>query len=241
MIYNKNITNIVGRQKSVNKFESVSRTTKKVIKNKKKKSSVSWIKRQINDPFVKQAHLDGYRCRSAFKLIEIDEKFKIFNKGLSVIDVGAAPGSWSQIAVKKSGKGNVIGIDLLPILPIDGCELIQGDFTDINTQQIIINKLNVQNKQYADIIMSDMAANTTGFKSADHLRTIALVESVWNFSKMLLADNGTFIAKVFMGGTENNLLNDLKKCFKKVKHFKPKSSRKESIENYIVATGFKRN
>ncbi len=238
---NKNTKVIVGRQKSITKVKSSNRTIQKVIKNNKKKSSVAWIKRQINDPFVKQAHLEGYRCRSAFKLIEIDNKFKIFNSGKVVIDIGAAPGSWAQIAVKKCGKGNTIAIDLLPILPIDGCELIKGNFTDTNIQQTIIKKINNKGKQYADIIMSDMAANTTGFKSADHLRTIALVESAWNFAKVLLANNGTFIAKVFMGGTENNLLNDLKKCFRNVKHFKPKSSRSESIETYLVATGFKRN
>ena len=232
---------VVGRQKTVGKIDSIKRTTSKVIKNNRKKSSVKWIKRQINDPFVKQAHLDGYRCRSAFKLIEIDEKFKIFNKDKFVIDVGAAPGSWSQIAVKKCGKNNVIGIDLLPIIPIEGCEFIQGDFTDNTIQNKIKTLLSDRNRNYVDLVISDIAANTTGFKSADHLRTMALVESAWNFAKPLIAENGIFVAKVFMGGTENDLLIDLKKCFKKVKHFKPKASRKESVENYIIAIGFNRN
>jgi 23S rRNA (uridine2552-2'-O)-methyltransferase len=232
--------NITGRQKNVSREAITSRKTARVINKKgRKSSSVKWIARQINDPFVKAAHLHGYRCRSAFKLIEIDEKFSIFSHGKFVIDVGAAPGSWSQIAVKKCGDGNVIGIDLLPIAELTGCEFIEGDFTSDTMQKTLMDKMLERGKSFADVIMSDMASNTTGFRNADHLRTIALVESAWEFARPLLTDGGVFIAKVFMGGAETELLADLKKHFDKVRHFKPKSSRTESVENYLIATGFK--
>ncbi len=235
---NKNIT---GRQKNISKKEFANRKAVRVKKAKGlKASSQKWIQRQINDPYVKEAHKLGYRCRSAFKLLEIEEKFKVLKKNSVVVDLGSAPGSWCQIAVNKCGKGNVIGIDLLPVVDIDGADILCGDFISDEMQNIIKNKiLSIKGTDKADIVMSDMAANTTGFKVADHLRTIALVENAYEFAKNHLAENGVFIAKVFMGGAENELLADMKKRFSKVKHFKPKACRSESVENYLIAIGFK--
>lgn len=212
------------------------------VKNVKKRtvSSARWLQRQLNDPFVKQAQQDGYRARSAYKIIEIDDKIKVMKPGATVIDLGSAPGSWTQIAVERvkslTGKGKVIATDILEMNPLPGSEFIQMDFTDDDAPDRIITML--EGKK-ADVVLSDMAANTTGQKAIDHIRTVYLVELAWDFARQVLAQNGAFIAKVFQGGTEKTLLDQLKKNFNSVKHIKPKASRKESPELYVVCTGFK--
>jgi len=209
-------------------------------KNKRTVSSARWLERQLNDPYVKKAKADGYRARSVFKIIEIDDKIKAMKPGAIVVDLGAAPGSWTQIAVERTksleGKGRVIATDILPMDELPGCEFLQGDFTDNAVFEELLGMLD--NKK-VDVVLSDMAANTTGQKSIDHIRTVYLVELAWDFACRVLAQNGAFIAKVFQGGTEKTLLEQLKKNFKAVKHVKPEASRKESPELYVVCTGFK--
>ena len=210
------------------------------VKNKKlSKSSAAWINRQINDPYVAKAHEMGYRGRAAFKIIELNRQFHFFKKGQRVVDLGAAPGGWSQVAVKETGstkeKTMVFGIDLLPIIPIDGASFIQMDFLDEKAPE----KLKSLMQGEADIVMSDMAANTTGTPAIDHLRIINLVEAGYLFAKEVLKKGGWYIAKVFQGGTEGTLLAEIKKDFDVVKHVKPDASRKESREYYLVAKGFK--
>ncbi len=204
--------------------------------NKRSLSSQKWLERQLNDPYVARAKREGYRSRAAFKLIEIDEKYHILKPGQRIVDLGAAPGGWSQIAAKKVGpKGKVIGIDLLPIDPMADVEFIQLDFLDESAPGKLIEMLGGQ----ADIVMSDMAANTTGHKKTDHLRIIGLAEAAIYFAREVLAPGGAFLAKVFQGGTENQLLNDLKRDFAVVRHVKPAASRADSAELYVLATGFR--
>ena len=203
---------------------------------RKKKSSVNWLQRQINDPFVSLSKQKGYRSRASFKIIEINDKFKIFKKGYKVLDLGSAPGGWSQVAVEKVGKNNVVAVDILDMNPIDGVLFIKQDFLQDDAQQIILNK--TQNQKF-DIVLSDMASNTTGNKNIDHIRTANLVESAFDFSLKVLKENGCFVSKIFQGGAEPQLFNKIKQSFKIVKHFKPQSSRKESVEMYIVAIGFR--
>ncbi len=203
-------------------------------------SSARWLERQLNDPFVKKAKSDGYRARSVYKIIEIDDKIKVMKPGSIVVDLGAAPGSWTQIAIDRTksleGKGRVIATDILEMTPLPGCEFLQGDFTENAFFDELIALLG--NKK-VDVVLSDMAANTTGQRSIDHIRTVYLVELAWDFAERVLGPNGAFIAKVFQGGTEKTLLAKLKKRFKAVKHVKPDASRKESPELYVVCTGFK--
>jgi 23S rRNA (uridine2552-2'-O)-methyltransferase len=213
------------------------------VKNAKKRtvSSARWLQRQLNDPFVKQAQQDGYRARSVYKIMEMDDKLKMFKPGAVIIDLGSAPGSWTQIAVERvktitNGQGKVIATDILDMDPIPGSEFIKMDFTDEDAPAKIME---LMNGRRADVVLSDMAANTTGQRSIDHLRTVYLVELAWDFAKQVLAPNGTFISKVFQGGTEKALLAQLKKAFTTVKHVKPLASRKESPELYVVCTGFK--
>jgi len=199
-------------------------------------SSQKWLERQLNDPYVARAKREGYRSRAAFKLLEIDEKYHILKPGQKIVDLGAAPGGWSQIAAKKVGpKGKVVGIDLLPIDPMPGVEFIQLDFLDESAPGRLIEMLGGQ----ADVVMSDMAANTTGHKKTDHLRIIGLAEAAIYFAREILAPGGVFIAKVFQGGTENQLLADLKRDFAVVRHVKPAASRADSAELYVMATGFR--
>ena len=199
-------------------------------------SSQKWLERQLNDPYVARAKREGYRSRAAFKLLEIDEKYHILKPGQRIVDLGAAPGGWSQIAAKKVGpKGKVVGIDLLPIDPMPGVEFIQLDFLDESAPDKLIEMLGGQ----ADVVMSDMAANTTGHKKTDHLRIIGLAEAAIYFAREILAPGGVFIAKVFQGGTENQLLADLKRDFAVVRHVKPAASRADSAELYVMATGFR--
>ncbi len=204
--------------------------------NKRSLSSQKWLERQLNDPYVARAKREGYRSRAAFKLLEIDEKYKILKPGQKIVDLGAAPGGWSQIAAKVVGpKGKVVGIDLLPIDPMAGVEFIQLDFLDESAPGKLIEMLGGP----ADIVMSDMAANTTGHKKTDHLRIIGLAEAAIYFAREILAPGGAFVAKVFQGGTENQLLADLKRDFAVVRHVKPAASRADSAELYVLATGFR--
>ena len=197
---------------------------------KKNKISKNWINKQRRDTYVRQSKVDGYRARSAYKLIEIDEKFKIFKGGLTVIDIGAAPGSWSQYANKVSKNGKLISIDLKKMEPIGSSLQIQGDFTEEGVQQEI--KKNTTSK--VDVVMSDMAVNTTGIKNIDSIQTGELCKEAMVFAKDLLNENGYFISKIFMGGTFNEIVAEGKKYFKEVKVFKPKSSRKDSKESFII-------
>ena len=197
---------------------------------KKNKISKNWVNKQRRDTYVRQSKVDGYRARSAYKLIEIDEKFKIFKGGLTVIDIGAAPGSWSQYADKVTKNGKLISIDLKKMEPIGSSLQIQGDFTDEGTQEEI--KKNIKSK--VDVVMSDMAVNTTGIKNIDSIQTGELCKEAMVFAKDLLNENGYFISKIFMGGTFNEIVAEGKKYFKEVKVFKPKSSRKDSKESFII-------
>ena len=197
---------------------------------KKNKISKNWVNKQRRDTYVKQSKVDGYRARSAYKLIEIDDKFKIFKGGITVIDIGAAPGSWSQYAEKASKSGRLISIDLKKMEPIGNTVQIQGDFTE----QSIQDEIKKHTTTKVDVVMSDMAVNTTGIKNIDSIQTGELCKEAMFFAKDLLKDNGFFISKIFMGGTFNEIVAEGKKYFKEVKVFKPKSSRKDSKESFII-------
>jgi 23S rRNA (uridine2552-2'-O)-methyltransferase len=197
---------------------------------KKNRISKNWVNKQRRDIYVRQSKVDGYRARSAYKLIEIDEKFKIFKGGITVIDIGAAPGSWSQYASKVVKSGKIISIDLKVMQPIGNTLQIQGDFTDQKIQDEI--KENLEKK--AQVVMSDMAVNTTGIKNIDSIYTGELCKEAMIFSKDIIADNGFFISKMFMGGTFNEIVAQGKSIYKEVKIFKPKSSRKDSKESFII-------
>ena len=197
---------------------------------KKNKISKNWVNKQRRDIYVRQSKVDGYRARSAYKLIEIDEKFKIFKGGLSVIDIGAAPGSWSQYAFKAAKSGKLISIDLKKMEPIGNSVQIRGDFTEEKTQEEIIKNINSK----VDVVMSDMAVDTTGIKNIDSIQTGELCKEAMFFAKDLMKDNGYFISKIFMGSTFNEIVAEGKKYFKEVKVFKPKSSRKDSKESFII-------
>ena len=197
---------------------------------KKNKISKNWVNKQRRDIYVRQSKVDGYRARSAYKLIEIDEKFKIFKGGLSVIDIGAAPGSWSQYSSKVIKNGKLISIDLKKMEPIGNSKQIQGDFTEDKIQDEIRNNLNTK----VDVVLSDMAVNTTGIKNIDAIQTGELCKGAMLFAKEMIKENGYFISKIFMGGTFNEIVAEGKKYFKEVKVFKPKSSRKDSKESFII-------
>jgi len=197
---------------------------------KKNKISKNWINKQRRDTYVRKSKVDGYRARSAYKLIEIDEKFKIFKGGISVIDIGAAPGCWSQYVSKVVKSGKLISIDLKKIEPIDNSVQIRGDFTDSQIQEEIKKYIRAK----VDVVMSDMAVNTTGIKNIDSIQTGELCKEAMFFAKDILNDNGYFVSKIFMGSTFNEIVAEGKKFFKEVKVFKPKSSRKDSKESFIV-------
>ena len=197
---------------------------------KKNKISKNWVNKQRRDTYVRQSKVDGYRARSAYKIKEIDEKFKIFKGGMSVIDIGAAPGSWSQYVTKVVRSGNIISIDLKEMENIDNTIQIKGDFTDTDTQNHIKNFL----KKKPDVVMSDMAVNTTGIKNIDSIQTGELCKEAMVFSKDVISEKGFFISKIFMGSTFNEIVALGKKIFKEVKVFKPKSSRKDSKESFII-------
>ena len=197
---------------------------------KKNKISKNWVNKQRRDTYVRQSKVDGYRARSAYKIKEIDEKFKIFKGGMSVIDIGAAPGSWSQYVTKVVRSGKIISIDLKEMENIDNTIQIKGDFTDTDTQNHIKNFL----KKKPDVVMSDMAVNTTGIKNIDSIQTGELCKEAMVFSKDVISEKGFFISKIFMGSTFNEIVALGKKLFKEVKVFKPKSSRKDSKESFII-------
>ena len=197
---------------------------------KKNKISKNWVNKQRRDTYVKQSKVDGYRARSAYKLIEIDDKFEIFKGGITVIDIGAAPGSWSQYAEKVTKSGRLISIDLKKMEPIGNTVQIQGDFTE----KIIQDEIKKHTTTKVDVVMSDMAVNTTGIKNIDSIQTGELCKEAMFFAKDLLKENGFFISKIFMGGTFNEIVAEGKKYFKEVKVFKPKSSRKDSKESFII-------
>ena len=197
---------------------------------KKNKISKNWVNKKRRDTFVRQSKVDGYRARSAYKLIEIDDKFKIFKGGITIVDIGAAPGSWSQYAEKVTKNGRLISIDLKKMEPIGNTVQIQGDFTD----QIIQDEIKKHTTPNVDVVMSDMAVNTTGIKNIDSIQTGELCKEAMFFAKDLLKENGFFISKIFMGSTFNEIVVEGKKYFKEVKVFKPKSSRKDSKESFII-------
>ena len=205
----------------------------KVFNKRLKQSSKRWMQRQLNDPYVEKAKREGYRSRAAYKILEIQRKFKIFDKNSVVLDLGAAPGGWSQVAGQMAKR--VIAVDLLEMPPLSNVEFIKGDFTD----DLVIQKINqhLQN-QKVDVILSDMAPNTCGIKQVDHLRIIGLLETVYDFSKLSLKLGGTLVVKVFQGGAFGKLLTNIKKHFTIVNHFKPLSSRKESCELYLIAKDY---
>ncbi|MCI5050056.1 MAG: RlmE family RNA methyltransferase [Rickettsiales bacterium] len=202
----------------------------------RKASSTRWLQRQLNDPYVQQAKRDGYRSRAAYKIIELHEKFDIFKPGQRILDLGAAPGGWTQVAQKIIGdKGSILGVDLLPIDPITGVTFMEKDFNDDDAPALIEEALGGN----ADVVMSDMAANTTGHPPTDHIRIISLCEMAYDFATQILNPGGVFLCKVLRGGTENDLLKLMKQEFTTVKHAKPKSSRSDSAESYVVAMGFR--
>jgi len=210
---------------------------------KRSLSSTLWLQRQLNDPYVARAKAEGFRSRAAYKLSEIDERYKIFKPGQNIVDLGAAPGGWSQVAAQKvgvkEGRGRIIGIDLLEISTMPGVEFRVMDFLDPDAPERLKQWLGEGPSALADVVMSDMAANTTGHKKTDHLRIVGLVELAVDFACEVLAPGGTFIAKVFQGGTEGDLLARLKRDFQTVRHVKPKASRADSAELYVLATGFR--
>ena len=211
------------------------RETRVRTARKRTASSTRWLQRQLNDPYVKQARADGYRSRAAYKLIELDEKFDLLKGVTRVVDLGIAPGGWSQVVRKRKPKAHVVGIDLLEVEPIDGVDIFQMDFMDDDAPRVLEEALGGK----ADLVMSDMAANTVGHKQTDHLRTMGLVEAGAWFAIENLEKDGTFLAKVLAGGTDGDLLKLLKQHFKTVKHAKPPASRKGSSEWYVIAQGFK--
>jgi len=196
--------------------------------------SQRWLARQLNDPYVAAAKQQGFRSRAAFKLAELDERFRLIRRGALVVDLGAAPGGWAQIAVQR-GAGRVVGVDLLVVDPVPGAVMLQGDFTEPEVQERLVAELGGK----ADLVVSDMAPNTTGHAATDHLRIIALAEAALEFAVEVLAEDGGFVAKVFQGGAEKTMLERLKRRFAAVRHAKPPASRKESSELYVVATGFR--
>mgnify|MGYP001388238064 CR=1 FL=1 len=206
----------------------------------RKGSSTRWLKRQLNDPYVTRAEQDGYRGRAAYKLIELDEKLKFLKKGQVIVDLGAAPGGWCQVATAKGAK--VIAIDLLDIDSLPDVDFIQMDFMDEDAPDRLKSMITAYNPDgLADAVISDMAPNTTGHKQTDHLRIMAVVEAAYYFAKETLKPGGLFIAKVFQGGAQNILLAQMQRDFDTIKHIKPPASRKESSEQYLVAIGFKGN
>lgn len=206
------------------------------VRTAKKRSiaSAAWLARQLNDPYVVMAKQQGWRSRAAFKLIELDDRFKLLKPGALVVDLGCAPGGWAQVAVRR-GVARVVGLDLLPVDPVAGADLLQGDFNDADMPDRLMAMLGAK----ADLVLSDMAPNTTGHAATDHIRIIALAELALDFAVQVLAPGGSFVAKVFQGGSERQMLEPMKRMFATVRHAKPPASRKESSESYVVAMGFR--
>ncbi|MFN4274917.1 MAG: RlmE family RNA methyltransferase [Ferrovibrio sp.] len=199
-----------------------------------------WLQRQLNDPYVQAAKSEGWRSRAAYKLIELDEKYKLLKPGMRVVDLGAAPGGWTQVAVKRVKAGDatggfVLGVDINPVDPIVGATLMQQDFLAEGADQKVIEALGGK----ADLVLSDMAAPATGHRQTDHIRIMMLCEAALDFALRVLNPGGAFVAKVLRGGTENELLNTMKRDFRTVRHVKPPASRADSAESYVIATGFR--
>jgi 23S rRNA (uridine2552-2'-O)-methyltransferase len=203
-------------------------------RDKRTPAQAAWLQRQLDDPYVRKAKADGWRARAAFKLLELDERFTLLKRGLRILDLGAAPGSWSQVAVVK-GAGAIVGVDLLPVDPLAGAEFIVGDFLDDDVAAALLSALGGP----PDLILSDMAANATGHARTDQIRTGALAEAAAQFALEQLAPGGAFVTKAFQGGLDAGLLAALKQRFAHVRHAKPPASRAESAEVYVVAQGFR--
>jgi 23S rRNA (uridine2552-2'-O)-methyltransferase len=212
-----------------------SRQKVRVHNKRLKQSSRQWLERQLNDPYVQQAKVQGYRSRAAFKLVQIQEKYQILRKGSHVVDLGAAPGGWSQVAAAHVGdSGRVIGLDLQAMEPLPGVILLQGDFLEESVVESVRQQLT-----RVDVVLSDMAPAACGHTATDHVRIMALVQAAADFAAAVLAPGGVFVAKVLRGGTETKLLAVLKQQYQKVTHFKPAASRQDSAEMYAIATGFR--
>jgi 23S rRNA (uridine2552-2'-O)-methyltransferase len=198
-------------------------------------SSTRWLERQLNDPYVKRAKAENYRSRAAYKLLELDERFGLLKGAKAVVDLGIAPGGWSQVVRRKTPQASIVGIDLLPTDPLDGVTLLHMAFMDDSAPDRLKEALGGP----ADIVLSDMAANTVGHQQTDHLRTMGLVEAGLEFAREVLRPGGAYVAKVLAGGADNQLVAEMKRSFSTVKHAKPPASRKDSSEWYVVAQGFK--
>ena len=201
----------------------------------RKPSSTRWLERQLNDPYVRRAKAENYRSRAAYKLLELDEKFGLLKGAKAVVDLGIAPGGWSQVVRRRVPQSRVVGIDLLPTDPIEGVAILQMDFMDEAAPDRLKEALGSE----ADLVLSDMAANTVGHQQTDHLRTMALVEAGLLFATEVLRPGGAYVAKVLAGGADNQLVAEMKRHFTTVKHAKPPASRKDSSEWYVIAQGFK--
>ena len=201
----------------------------------RKPSSTRWLERQLNDPYVQRAKAENYRSRAAFKLLELDERFGLLKGAKAVVDLGIAPGGWSQVVRRRVPQSRVVGIDLLPTDPIEGVAILQMDFMDEAAPERLREELGSE----ADLVLSDMAANTVGHQQTDHLRTMALVEAGLLFATEVLRPGGAYVAKVLAGGADNDLVAEMKRHFTSVKHAKPPASRKDSSEWYVIAQGFK--
>lgn len=219
-------------------MERVPSDKSKTLRSTKKRSASSrhWLLRQLKDPYVHQAKAQGYRSRAAFKLIHIDEKFHLLRPGQVVCDLGCAPGGWLQVIKQRVPSGQIFGLDLQVVEPIDGVEILQGDFTD---PEVSTRLLSMLEGARVDLVLSDLAASACGIPKVDHIRIMALVRDVLHFSTLVLKEGGVMVAKVLRGGTEPRLLAEMKQRFKSVSHYKPPSSRQESAEIYVVARGFR--
>jgi 23S rRNA (uridine2552-2'-O)-methyltransferase len=226
-----------GKDKSGGGKKPIRRGSAERVKTAKrrKSSSTRWLERQLNDPYVREAKSQGYRSRAAFKLIEIDDRAGLIKRGMTVLDLGAAPGGWSQVAMER-GAEKVVALDLLPMDEIPGVTFLQMDFMDEDAPEALVTAIGGG----VDIVLSDMAPNTTGHQQTDHLRIMALVDAAYDFATQVLKPGGTFVSKVFQGGAQSEVLTLMKKDFVKVRHIKPPASRKESAEQYVVATGFRK-
>lgn len=225
-----------GKHRGLGGIASRRREIVRVSAKKHKVSSKKWLDRQLNDPYVAAAKKEGYRSRAAYKLLQLDEQFHLLRSGMRVVDLGAAPGGWSQVAIEQIGKqGKLVAIDLLPMNPIGGVEFLQLDFLDEKAPAQLKSLLRAK----ADLVLSDMAPSTTGHARTDHIRVMALAEAALLFAIEVLVPGGAFVCKYFQGGGEKSFLDLLRKHFTKVKHAKPPASRTESSETYLVAQGFK--
>lgn len=227
---------VPGRRAGSKKRTARDATEKVRTAKGRKSSSTRWLERQLNDPYVREAERLGYRSRAVFKLKEMDEKLGLLKPGQVVVDLGAAPGGWSQLAAEK-GARKVVALDILPMDDIPGVSCIEMDFMEDEAPDVLLAAMG----EKADLVMSDLAPNTVGHKQTDHLRIMGLVELAYDFAVQVLKPEGTFLAKVWQGGAQGDLLSQMKKDFKTVKHMKPPSSRKGSAEQFVIATGFRRD